>query len=90
MVETVLRVKVDEFLAHKIENIVKKGTFKNEEEFLKSAAENMVQKWEIQDLNIEMDKIAEHTAKKYPANLTEAVLKAREEDDDILLLEVWC
>lgn len=40
MMETVLRVKVDDFLAHKIENIVKSGTFKSEEEFLRSAVED--------------------------------------------------
>jgi hypothetical protein len=28
MIETVLKVKVDEFLSHKIENIVERGLFK--------------------------------------------------------------
>ena len=37
MMEIVLKVKVDEFLARKIENIVKKGAFKSEGEFLRSA-----------------------------------------------------
>jgi len=39
MMEIVLKVEVDEFLARKIENIVKKGAFKSEGEFLRSAVE---------------------------------------------------
>lgn len=38
--ETMLKIKVDEFLAHKIEDIVKIGAFRNEEDFLKSAVED--------------------------------------------------
>ena len=84
MMETMLRVKVDEFLAHKIENIVKSGTFKSEGDFLKIAAKDMVRRLEIQELNTEMDKFAEDIAKKHPANISDAVLTAREEEDEIL------
>ena len=82
--ETVLKVKVDEFLAHKIENIVKRGAFKSEDEFLKSAVEDMVRRWEIMSLNAKMDTFAEQIAKRHPESVSEAVLKAREEEDDIL------
>jgi Arc/MetJ-type ribon-helix-helix transcriptional regulator len=84
MMETVLKVKVDEFLAHKIGDIVKKGAFKSEDEFLKSAVEDMVRRWEILELNTKMDKFAERIAKKQPKSVSEAVLKAREEEDETL------
>ena len=84
MMETVLKVKVDEFLAHKIEDIVKRGAFKSEGEFLRSAVEDMVRRWETLELNKKMDKFAEQIAKKHPERVSEAVLKAREEEDEIL------
>ena len=71
---------MDEFLAHKIGDIVKKGTFKSEDEFLKSAVEDMVRRGEILELNTKMDKFAERIAKKHPESVSEAVLKAREEE----------
>ena len=63
MTEIVLKVKVDEFLARKIENIVKKGAFKSEDEFLRSAVEDMVRRWEIRELNTKMDEFTEQVAK---------------------------
>jgi len=84
MMETVLKVKVDEFLAHKIEDIVKRGTFKSEGEFLRSAVEDMVRRWETLELNKKMDNFAEQIAKKHPERVSEAVVKAREEEDEIL------
>jgi len=48
MMETVLEVKVDEFLAHKIDTIVKRGPFKSRGEFVKSAVEDMVGRCETQ------------------------------------------
>ena len=40
MTETVLKIKVGEFLSHKREAMVKMGTFGSEENFLKSAVED--------------------------------------------------
>jgi Arc/MetJ-type ribon-helix-helix transcriptional regulator len=51
MPEIVLKAKVDEFLAHKVENLVKRGMFENEEEFLKGAIKEMVRKYEIEEIN---------------------------------------
>ena len=82
--ETILKIKVDEFLAHKIEDIVKIGTFGSEEDFLKSAVEEKVRRWEILKLNTRMDKFAERIAKKRPESVAEAVLKARVEEDETL------
>ena len=84
MMEIVLKVEVDEFLARKIENIVKKGAFKSEGEFLRSAVEDMVGRWEIRELNTKMDEFTEQVAEKHPESVSEAVLKAREEEDGIL------
>ena len=80
--ETILKIKVDEFLAHKIEDIVKIGTFGSEEDFLKSAVEEKVRRWEILKLNTRMDEFAERITKKRPESVTEAVLKARGEGDE--------
>jgi len=66
MMETVLKVKVNEFLAHQIEDIVRRGAFKSEDEFFKSAVEDMVRRWETHELNTKMDKFAEQIAKKTP------------------------
>jgi len=82
--ETILKIKVDEFLAHKIEDIVKIGTFGSEEDFLKSAVEEKVRRWEILKLNTRMDEFAERIIKKRPESVTEAVLKARVEEDETL------
>ena len=82
--ETILKIKVDEFLAHKIEDIVKIGTFKSEAEFLRSAVEDKVRRWEILKLNTRMDNFAEQIANKRPESVAEAVLKAREEEDETL------
>ncbi|MCK4734244.1 MAG: hypothetical protein KAT65_17455 [Methanophagales archaeon] len=84
MTEIVLKVKVDEFLAHKIGDIVKRGTFKSEDEFLKSAVGDMVRRWEILELDTKMDKFADRIAKKHPESVSETVLKAREEEDETL------
>jgi Arc/MetJ-type ribon-helix-helix transcriptional regulator len=82
--ETILKIKVDEFLAHKMEDMVKIGTFKSEEEFLRSAVEDKVRRLEILKLNTRMDKFAEQIAEKSPESVAEAVLKAREEEDETL------
>ena len=44
----------------------------------------MVRRWEIQELNTKMDKFAEQIAKKHPECVSEAVLKAREGEDEIM------
>jgi len=84
MMEIVLKVEVDEFLARKIENIVEKGAFKSEGEFLRSAVEDMVGRWEIRELNTKMDEFTEQVAEKHHESVSEAVLKTREEEDGIL------
>ncbi len=49
--ETILKIKVDEFLAHKIEDIVKMDTFRSEEDFLKGAMEEKVGNSEVEHKN---------------------------------------
>lgn len=72
------------FLAHKVENLVKRGVFENEEKFLKGAIKEMVRKYEIQELDNKMDDFAREMAKKHPKSLSEAVLAVRIEEDDRL------
>ena len=82
--ETVPKIKVDEFLAHKIGGMGKMGAFGSEEDFLKGAVEEKVGRWEILKLNTRMDEFAERITKKRPESVTEAVLKAMEGEDEIL------
>jgi len=56
----------------------------SEDEFLRSAVEDMVRRWEIRELNTKMDEFTEQVAEKHPESVSEAVLKAREEEDGIL------
>jgi len=84
MPEIVLKAKVDEFLAHKVGNLVKRGVFENEEEFLKGAIKEMVRKYELQELNKKMDNFAQKMAKRHPKSLSEAVLEVRMEEDERL------
>jgi len=81
--ETVLKVKVDEFLAQKIDHLVKRGAFRSEDEFLKRAVEELVRKWETRSLTSKMDTFAEEIAKKHPESVASAVLKARAEADEV-------
>jgi Arc/MetJ-type ribon-helix-helix transcriptional regulator len=84
MPEIVLKAKVNEFLAHRVENLVKRGMFENEEAFLKGAITEMVRKYELQELNKKMDNFAQKMAKRHPKSLSEAVLEVRMEEDERL------
>ena len=84
MTEIVLKTRVDEFLARRVEEIIERGMFENEGEFLKGAIKEMVRKYEIQELNKKMDNFAQEMAKKHPKSLSEAVLAVRIEEDDRL------
>ena len=84
MPEIVLKAKVDEFLAHKVENLVKRGVFENEDAFLKGAIKEMLRQYEIQELNIKMDNFARKMAKRHPKSLSESVLEVRIEEDERL------
>ena len=84
MPKIVLKAKVDEFLAHRVEKIIKRGMFENEEAFLKGAIKEMVRKYEIQEVNKKMDNFAQKMAKKHPKSLSEAVLEVRMEEDEHL------
>ncbi|MEA2015167.1 MAG: hypothetical protein U9O59_00360 [Actinomycetota bacterium] len=84
MPEMVLKTKVDEFLARRVEKIIERGMFENEEAFLKGAIKEMVRKYEIQELNKKMDNFAGEMAKKHPKILSKAVLAVRIEEDENL------
>lgn len=84
MHEIVLKAKVNDFLAHKVENLVKRGVFENEEEFLKGAVKEMVRKYEIEEINKKMDVFAQKMAKRHPKSLSGTVLEVRMEEDERL------
>jgi len=84
MPELVLKTKVDEFLARRVEKIIEHGVFENEEAFLKGAIKEMVRKYEIQELNKKMDNFAREMGKKHPKSLSETILAVRIEEDENL------
>ncbi len=79
-----LKTKVNELLAYKVKEIIKSGIFKDEQEFLKDAIKEMVRKYEVQELNLKMDKFALEMAKKHPKSLSEMVMAVRAEEDENL------
>jgi Arc/MetJ-type ribon-helix-helix transcriptional regulator len=84
MPEMELKIKVNEFLARRVKEIVKSGVFTDEEEFLKDAVKEMVRKYEVRELNIRIDEFAGEMAKKHPKSLSEMVMAVRAEEDETL------
>jgi Arc/MetJ-type ribon-helix-helix transcriptional regulator len=84
MTEILIKTKVDEFLAQRVERLIKNGVFKDEEEFLKDAIKEMLKKCEIRNLNKKMDDFAHKMEKKHPRSLSETLFEIRTEEDDEL------
>jgi len=82
MPEIILKTKVDDFLARRVEKIIERGMFENEEEFLTGAIKGMLRKYEIQVLNKKMDNFAREMEKKHLNSLSEAILAVRTEEDE--------
>lgn len=84
MSETIFRIKVDDFLARRVKDIIRRGQFRDEDAFFRGAIEEMVRKHELRDLNEKMDKFSREMAAKHPMSIQNAVLAARAEEDDEL------
>ncbi len=82
MSETVFRIKVDDFLARRVKDIIRRGRFRDEDAFFRGAIEEMIKKHELRDLNEKMDKFSREMAAKHPMSIQDAVLAARAEEDD--------
>lgn len=81
MSETIFRIKVDDFLARRVKDIIRRGRFRDEDAFFRGAIEEMVRKHELRDLDEKMDKSSREMAAKHPVSIQDAVLAARAEED---------
>ncbi len=79
-----LKTKVDDFLARRVREIIEGGMFKNEEDFLRNAIKEMVKRYQVQELNVKMDRFAKVMARKHPGSLSETVLAVRTEENETL------
>ena len=84
MSETIFKIKVDDFLARRVKDIIRQGRFRDEGAFLRGAIEEMVRKHELRDLDEKMDKLSQKMAARYPMSIQDTVLAARDEEDDEL------
>lgn len=84
MSDVILKIKVDDFLARRVKDLILRGSFKDEEAFLKVAIEEMVRIYEINDLEERIVKASQKIANRHPMSISDAVLSARAEEDDEL------
>ncbi len=84
MSDVIFKTKVDDFLARRVKDLIRRGSFKDEEAFLKVAIEEMVRIYEIRDLEERIRKTSQKIGTKYPMSISEAVLSARAEEDEEL------
>ena len=83
MSDVIFKTKVDDFLAQRVKAIIKRGSFRDEESFLRVAIEEMVRIHELRELEEMMWKNSLKIAAKHP-RVSDALLSARVEEDDEL------
>jgi hypothetical protein len=84
MSDVIFKTKVDDLLARRVKDILRQGSFRDEEAFLREAIKEMVRIYELRELDERMEKFARNIAAKHSMSLSEAVLAARAEEDDEL------
>jgi hypothetical protein len=84
MSDVIFKTKVDDFLAQRVKAIIKQGSFRDEEAFLRVAIEEMVRIHELRELEERMWKTSLKIAAKHPMSISDALLSARAEEDDEL------
>jgi len=84
MSDVIFKTKVDDFLAQRVKAIIKQGSFRDEEAFLRDAIEEMVRIHELRELEERMWKTSLKIAAKHPMSISDALLSARAEEDDEL------
>jgi len=82
MSETIFKIKLDEFLARRVRDIIQQGRFRDEDAFFRGAIEEMVRKHELRDLDEKMDNLSRKMTARHPMSIKDAVLAARAEEDD--------
>jgi predicted transcriptional regulator len=84
MSETIFKIKVDDFLARRVKDIIRRGSFRDEDAFFRGAIEKMVRVHELRELDEKMDKFSRKMDVRHPMSIHDAVLAARAEEDDEL------
>lgn len=84
MSDVIFKTKVDDLLARRVKDILRQGSFRDEETFLREAIKEMVRIYELRELDERMEKFARNIAAKHSMGLSDAVLAARAEEDDEL------
>ncbi len=84
MSDVIFKTKVDDFLARRVKDLIRRGSFRDEEAFLKVAIEETVRIYEIRDLEERIRKTSQKIGTKYPMSISDAVLSARAEEDEEL------
>lgn len=84
MSDVIFKTRVDDFLAQRVKEIIRRGSFRDEESFLRVAIEEMVRIFEIRELEEKIQKTSIDFAARHPMSISDAVLSARAEEDDEL------
>ena len=80
----IFKTKVDDLLARRVKDILRQGSFRDEEAFLREASKEMVRIYEFRELDERMEKFARNIAANHSMSLSDAVLEVRVEEDDEL------
>ncbi len=84
MSDVIFKTKVDDFLARRVKNLIQKGSFRDEDAFLKVAIEEMVRIYELRELEEQFRKTSQKIATRHPRSISDALLSARAEEDEEL------
>lgn len=84
MSDVVFKTKVDDFLARRVKDLIWRGSFRDEDAFLKVAIVEMVRICETRDLEERIRQTSQKIGTKYSMSISDAVLSARAEEDEEL------
>lgn len=82
MSDVIFKTRVDDFLAQRVKEIIRRGSFKDEEAFIRVAIEEMVRIYEIREIEEKIRKTSRDFAARHPMSISDAVLSSRAEEDD--------
>ena len=84
MSDVIFKTRVDDFLARRVKEIVRQGSFRDEDAFFREAIKEMVRVHELRELDKRMDAFARKAAANQLMNFSDAVLASRAEEDNEL------
>lgn len=84
MSDVIFKTRVDDFLARRVKDIIRQGSFRDEDAFFREAIKEMVRMHELRELDKRMDAFARKAAADQLMDFSDAVLAARAEEDNEL------